>query len=108
MNRTERCIKPCGLSASLPSLSLRLSGTFTKSKTERNPNFFNSRISAFNKSKLNRKYPGMEEISSFLFAPSIIKRGTIKKEEISSMPGYFRFSLDLLKAEILELKKLGL
>ncbi|HEV8512177.1 MAG TPA: porphobilinogen synthase, partial [Cyclobacteriaceae bacterium] len=31
-----------------------------------------------------------------------------KKEEISSMPGYFRFSLDLLKAEILELKKLGL
>src|SRR6478736_303811 len=40
--------------------------------------------------------------------PLFIMEGTNKKEEISSMPGYFRFSLDLLKAEILELKKLGL
>jgi len=40
--------------------------------------------------------------------PLFIIEGTNKKEEISSMPGYFRFSLDLLKSEILELKKLGL
>jgi porphobilinogen synthase len=40
--------------------------------------------------------------------PLFIMEGTNKKEEILSMPGYFRFSLDLLKAEILELKKLGL
>jgi porphobilinogen synthase len=40
--------------------------------------------------------------------PLFIIEGTNKKEEISSMPGYFRFSLDLLKIEILELKKLGL
>ena len=40
--------------------------------------------------------------------PLFIMEGANKKEEISSMPGYFRFSLDLLKAEILELKKLGL
>ena len=40
--------------------------------------------------------------------PLFIMEGTNKKEEISSMPGYFRFSLDLLKTEILELKKLGL
>jgi porphobilinogen synthase len=40
--------------------------------------------------------------------PLFIMEGTNKKEEIASMPGYFRFSLDLLKAEILELKKLGL
>ncbi len=40
--------------------------------------------------------------------PLFIMEGANKKEEISSMPGYFRFSLDLLKTEILELKKLGL
>src|SRR5258708_7566864 len=40
--------------------------------------------------------------------PLFIMEGTNKKEEILSMPGYFRFSLDLLKAEIAELKKLGL
>jgi len=40
--------------------------------------------------------------------PLFIMEGANKKEEISSMPGYFRFSLDLLKAEILELKKLEL
>jgi porphobilinogen synthase len=40
--------------------------------------------------------------------PLFIMEGTNKKEEIPSMPGYFRFSLDLLKTEILELKKLGL
>lgn len=40
--------------------------------------------------------------------PLFVIEGTNKKEEISSMPGYFRFSLDLLKAEIQELKKLKL
>jgi len=40
--------------------------------------------------------------------PLFIMEGTNKKEEIPSMPGYFRFSLDSLKAEIIELKKLGL
>jgi porphobilinogen synthase len=40
--------------------------------------------------------------------PLFIMEGVNKKEEIASMPGYFRFSLDLLKAEIAELKKLGL
>ncbi|MBI1766816.1 MAG: porphobilinogen synthase [Bacteroidetes bacterium] len=40
--------------------------------------------------------------------PLFIIEGTNKKEEISSMPGYFRFSLDLLKTEIKELKRLGL
>lgn len=41
-------------------------------------------------------------------APLFITEGTNKKEEIASMPGYFRFSLDFLKAEIAQLKKLGL
>ena len=40
--------------------------------------------------------------------PLFLVEGTNKREEIPSMPGYFRFSLDLLKAEIIELKKLGL
>lgn len=40
--------------------------------------------------------------------PLFLIEGTNKKEEIPSMPGYFRFSLDLLKTEIPELKKLGL
>ena len=40
--------------------------------------------------------------------PLFIVEGTNKKEEIPSMPGYFRFSLDLLKSEIIELKQLGL
>ncbi|MGC4021442.1 MAG: porphobilinogen synthase [Cyclobacteriaceae bacterium] len=40
--------------------------------------------------------------------PLFIVEGTNVKEEIPSMPNYFRLSLDLLKAEILDLKKLGL
>lgn len=40
--------------------------------------------------------------------PLFIVEGKGKKEEIPSMPGYFRFSLDLLKKEIRELEKLGL
>jgi len=43
-----------------------------------------------------------------LIVPLFVMEGTNKKEEISSMPGYFRFTLDTLKDEILELKKLGL
>lgn len=43
-----------------------------------------------------------------LMTPLFILEGENKKEEIASMPGYFRFSLDLLKAEILELKALGI
>src|SRR5690349_15253478 len=45
--------------------------------------------------------------SNFI-VPFFLVEGTNKKEEIPSMPGYFRFSLDLLGAEILELKNLGL
>jgi porphobilinogen synthase len=40
--------------------------------------------------------------------PLFIVEGTNVKEEIASMPNYFRLSLDLLKTEIAELKKLGL
>src|SRR5258708_6958817 len=40
--------------------------------------------------------------------PLFIMERTNKKEEIPSMPGYFRFSLDLLNVEIIELKKMGL
>src|SRR5258706_3967127 len=40
--------------------------------------------------------------------PLFMLEETNKREEIPSMHGYFRFSLDLLKAEIIELKKLGL
>ncbi|MBS1682468.1 MAG: porphobilinogen synthase [Bacteroidetes bacterium] len=40
--------------------------------------------------------------------PLFVVEGSDKKEPIPSMPGYFRFSLDLLKDEIVELKKLKL
>ncbi|GHM99526.1 delta-aminolevulinic acid dehydratase [Cytophagales bacterium WSM2-2] len=40
--------------------------------------------------------------------PLFIMEGNNKREAIASMPGYFRLSLDLLKNEIAELKKLGL
>jgi porphobilinogen synthase len=40
--------------------------------------------------------------------PLFISEGVNKKEPISSMPGYFRISLDKLKEEIAELKELGL
>jgi len=46
--------------------------------------------------------------SDHFIVPLFIIEGTNKKEEIPSMPGYFRFSLDLLKAEIIELKQFGL
>jgi porphobilinogen synthase len=46
--------------------------------------------------------------AAHLMAPLFILEGEKKKEEIASMPGYFRFSLDLLEAEILELKSLGI
>ncbi len=41
-------------------------------------------------------------------APLFIVEGENKKEEIASMPGYFRYSLDLLKAEVKELWSLGI
>ncbi|QIE59978.1 porphobilinogen synthase [Rasiella rasia] len=40
--------------------------------------------------------------------PLFVVEGTAVKEEIASMPGYYRYSLDLLKAEIKELWSLGL
>jgi len=41
-------------------------------------------------------------------APLFIIEGKSLREEISSMPGYYRLSLDLLKKEIKELWKLGI
>ncbi len=40
--------------------------------------------------------------------PLFIMEGEGKKEEIASMPGYYRYSLDLLKDELKELVSLGL
>nr|WP_295118043.1 porphobilinogen synthase [uncultured Chitinophaga sp.] len=41
-------------------------------------------------------------------APLFVIEGSGKKEEISSMPGYYRYSLDLLKQEVKELWDLGI
>lgn len=41
-------------------------------------------------------------------APLFIVEGKNKKEEIASMPNYFRFSLDLLQQEVKELWSLGI
>lgn len=46
-------------------------------------------------------------VNDFL-APIFITEGKGVKEEIASMPGYFRYSLDLLPLEIKELWKLGI
>ncbi len=40
--------------------------------------------------------------------PLFVKRGTGRRDEISSMPGVFQLSLDMLPAEIDELKALGI
>jgi porphobilinogen synthase len=40
-------------------------------------------------------------------APLFLTQGVKKKEEITSMPGYFRYSLDLLEAEVKELWAMG-
>ncbi len=40
--------------------------------------------------------------------PLFVVEGKNKKEEIASMPGYYRFSLDLLKKEVQEIWKMGL
>lgn len=40
--------------------------------------------------------------------PLFVVEGTNKKEEIASMPNYFRFSLDLLEKEVKELWNLGI
>lgn len=42
-----------------------------------------------------------------LMAPLFVFEGKNKKEEISSMPGYYRYSLDLLLGEVQELYDLG-
>src|SRR4051812_30556645 len=41
-------------------------------------------------------------------APLFVVEGRSVKEEIPSMPGYFRISLDLLKTEVKELFRLGI
>ena len=46
------------------------------------------------------------QASNFI-APLFAVEGEGIKSEISSMPGYYRFSLDLLKDEVLELESLG-
>lgn len=43
-----------------------------------------------------------------LMAPLFIVEGTQVKEEIASMPGYYRYSLDLLEAEVRNLYSLGI
>lgn len=45
--------------------------------------------------------------ASDFIAPLFVVEGQGLKSEINSMPGYFRYSLDLLKDEILELEALG-
>lgn len=45
--------------------------------------------------------------ASDFMAPLFAVEGKGVKSEISSMPGYFRYSLDLLKQEVLELRDLG-
>ena len=40
--------------------------------------------------------------------PLFVVEGTGVKEEIASMPGYYRYSLDLLAKEVKELWSLGL
>lgn len=45
---------------------------------------------------------------SDLQAPLFVVEGKNKKEEISSMPDYYRFSLDMLKTEVKELWSLGI
>ena len=46
--------------------------------------------------------------SSDLILPIFIKEGKNKKEEISSMPNYFRFSIDLAVKEVKELYSMGI
>ena len=43
-----------------------------------------------------------------LMAPLFVIEGKNKKEEISSMPGYYRYSLDLLLSEVQELYSFGI
>lgn len=45
--------------------------------------------------------------ASDFIAPLFAVEGEGVKSEISSMPGYYRFSLDLLKQEIIDLKSMG-
>ena len=45
---------------------------------------------------------------SDFIAPLFVVEGKSVKEEISSMPGYFRLSLDLLQKEVKELWSMGI
>ncbi len=45
---------------------------------------------------------------SDFIVPLFIEEGKNQKNEIPSMPGYYRYSLDLLKKEIQEIRELGL
>jgi len=45
---------------------------------------------------------------SMLIAPLFVVEGTAVKESIPSMPGYYRYSLDLLEEELTELAELGI
>ncbi|UGU18247.1 porphobilinogen synthase [Sinomicrobium kalidii] len=68
--------------------------------------------------KRNRRLRTNESIRSLVretiitpndfLAPLFVTEGSNVKEEIASMPGYYRYSLDLLEQEIRELWKLGL
>ena len=73
-----RCIKPLGLSASVPALSLRLSSTLANIKTPLSPMLHSSRTSFCISSKLMRKTFGMDGISCLTPLPSTTKSGTIK------------------------------
>lgn len=47
------------------------------------------------------------DVEDFIY-PLYVRHGNQVKEEVSSMPGVFRFSIDMLEAEINELKALGI
>ncbi|MEX0723709.1 MAG: porphobilinogen synthase [Gracilimonas sp.] len=63
----------------------------------------------------NRRSPAIRDMvqenrlhPSDFIAPIFIMEGEDQKEEISSMPGYFRYSLDSLKVELEELIEVGI
>lgn len=47
------------------------------------------------------------DVEDFIY-PLYVRHGDQVKEEVSSMPGVFRFSIDMLEVEINELKSLGI
>lgn len=79
---------------------------------------YNSKISIMYPLKRNRRLRTSEALRSLVretaitpddfLVPLFVVEGKNIKEEISSMPDYFRFSLDLLEKEVKELWSLGL